>query len=483
MQGKFLSTLLLSLVLNLLIKPISLFGIDAAVQNRVGATEYGLYFSLLNLSVLFNILIDLGINNYTIRTMAQDPFAATKHVGRIMVLRGLLFLVYSVFTLGVAVFIGYHGYELQLMGVLIFNQLLIMFTAYARSYFSGLHYFKTDAILSVLDRFLLIFICGFVLYSSFFTSHFQIEWYIWIQTICYAITLIVALILLSRIIQLNHFRFDRKFSVTVIKQSLPYAALILLMLLYTRSDSVILERLHENGRFEAGVYAQGFRLLDALYMFGMVFAGLLFPMFSRLLKQSKKDIIPLLQTSGNLLVGGCSVLIITLYFNAEMVLSWIYENNINSSAHSFRWLMLGFFGISLNFIFGTLLSANGNFKELNYLAFAAVVFNIGMNLFMAPIYGSIGISITFFITQVGVAVAQLFIAKEKIGFHLVPKFIGLHFFLFLSLILIGITFQKTPGLFFVQLFVGGFLLLLLRIINLKELKMMFLSPKETKNNI
>jgi len=483
MQGKFLSTLLLSLVLNLLIKPISLFGIDAAVQNRVGATEYGLYFSLLNLSVLFNILIDLGINNYTIRTMAQDPFAATKHVGRIMVLRGLLFVVYSVFTLGVAVFIGYHGYELQLMGVLIFNQLLIMFTAYARSYFSGLHYFKTDAILSVLDRFLLIFICGFVLYSSFFTSHFQIDWYIWIQTICYAITLIVALILLSRIIQLNHFRFDLKFSVTVIKQSLPYAALILLMLLYTRSDSVILERLHENGRFEAGVYAQGFRLLDALYMFGMVFAGLLFPMFSRLLKQSKKDIIPLLQTSGNLLVGGCSVLIITLYFNAEMVLSWIYENNINSSAHSFRWLMLGFFGISLNFIFGTLLSANGNFKELNYLAFAAVVFNIGMNLFMAPIYGSIGISITFFITQVGVAVAQLFIAKEKIGFHLVPKFIGLHFFLFLSLILIGITFHKTPGLFFVQLFVGGFLLLLLRIINLKELKMMFLSPKETKNNI
>jgi len=483
MQGKFLSTLLLSLVLNLLIKPISLFGIDAAVQNRVGATEYGLYFSLLNLSVLFNILIDLGINNYTIRTMAQDQFAATKHVGRIMVLRGILFIIYSIFTLCIAVFIGYHGYELQLMGVLIFNQLLIMFTAYARSYFSGLHYFKTDALLSVLDRFLLIFICGFVLYSSFFTSHFKIEWYIWIQTICYAITLIVALILLSRIIQLNHFSFDRKFSVTVIKQSLPYAALILLMLLYTRSDSVILERLNENGRYEAGVYAQGFRLLDALYMFGMVFAGLLFPMFSRLLKQSKKDVLPLLQTSGNLLIGGCSVLIITLYFNAEMVLSWIYENNVNYSAHSFRWLMLGFFGISLNFIFGTLLSANGNFKELNYLAFAAVIFNVGMNLFMAPTYGSVGISITFFITQVAVAIAQLFIAKEKIGFQLVPKFIGLHFLLFLSLILLGIVFQKSTGLIFTQLFVGGFLLLVLRIINLKELKMMFLSPKETKNNI
>ncbi len=483
MQGKFLSTLLLSLVLNLLIKPISLFGIDAAVQNRVGATEYGLYFSLLNLSVLFNILIDLGINNYTIRTMAQDPFAATKHVGRIMVLRGILFLVYSVFTLCIAVFIGYHGYELHLMGVLIFNQLLIMFTAYARSFFSGLHYFKTDAILSVLDRFLLIFICGVVLYTSFFTAEFQIEWYIWIQTICYAITLLVALFLLSRIIHLNHFTFDRKFSATVIKQSLPYAALILLMLLYTRSDSVILERLHETGRFEAGVYAQGFRLLDALYMFGMVFAGLLFPMFSRLLKQSNKEIIPLLQTSGNLLIGGCSVLIIALYFNAELVLGWIYENNVYYSAQSFRWLMLGFFGISLNFIFGTLLSANGNFKELNYLAAAAVFFNIGMNLFMAPLYGSTGIGVTFFITQLTVAIAQLFIAKEKIGFRFIPKFIGVHLILIATLVLIGLLISSSEMLFIVQLILGGILLLALRIIDIKELKLMFLPSKATKNNI
>jgi O-antigen/teichoic acid export membrane protein len=84
MKGSFISNLFLSLFLNLLIKPVSLLVIDAEVQNRVGAENYGLYFSLLNLTVLFNILVDLGINNYTIRTMAQDPSLATKHVGRII---------------------------------------------------------------------------------------------------------------------------------------------------------------------------------------------------------------------------------------------------------------------------------------------------------------------------------------------------------------------------------------------------------------
>jgi O-antigen/teichoic acid export membrane protein len=157
---------------------------------------------------------------------------------------------------------------------------------------------------------------------------FQIEWYIIIQTLCYFITAVVAFVFLSKIIDIQQFRFDKQFSLQVIRESIPYALLIVLMLFYTRSDSVILERLHVNGRFEAGIYAQGFRLLDALYMFGMVFVMLLFPMFSRILKQSKKEILPLLQTSGNLLIGGSAVIVLALYFNSETVLNWIYDANM-----------------------------------------------------------------------------------------------------------------------------------------------------------
>ncbi len=58
MQRIFFSNLVLMMFLNLLIKPIALFGIDATVQNRVGAAEYGLYFSLLNFSVILNMLLD-----------------------------------------------------------------------------------------------------------------------------------------------------------------------------------------------------------------------------------------------------------------------------------------------------------------------------------------------------------------------------------------------------------------------------------------
>jgi len=46
MQRIFFSNLVLMIFLNLLIKPLALFGIDATVQNRVGAAEYGFFFLL-----------------------------------------------------------------------------------------------------------------------------------------------------------------------------------------------------------------------------------------------------------------------------------------------------------------------------------------------------------------------------------------------------------------------------------------------------
>jgi O-antigen/teichoic acid export membrane protein len=93
MQKTFLSSLLITIFLNLLIKPLALFGIDATVQNRVGPEEYGLYFSLLNLTVILNMLLDLGINNYTIKSIAQKPEIAKSYFGKIFNFRLVLFLV------------------------------------------------------------------------------------------------------------------------------------------------------------------------------------------------------------------------------------------------------------------------------------------------------------------------------------------------------------------------------------------------------
>jgi O-antigen/teichoic acid export membrane protein len=53
------------------------------------------------------------------------------------------------------------------------------------------------------------------------------------------------------------------------------------MVVYMRTDMVMIERIYQQGDLEAGWYASAYRLLDALNMIAVLVGGLLFPLFSR----------------------------------------------------------------------------------------------------------------------------------------------------------------------------------------------------------
>lgn len=405
MQRKFISNLVLMVLLNLLIKPISIFGIDAAVQNRVGAEEYGIYFSLLNFSFLFNILLDFGINNFTTKSVAQYPNAAIKYFGKVFTFRLLLFVVYAAVSYTIAFLLNWGTRELFLLSFLVLNQFLVALIAYVRSHLGGMMLFKTEALVGVLDRALLIIFCGMLLYGPMRAEPFQIEWFIWLQTLCYGLTLIIGLVILLSRIGIPKFKYKPVFSYAIIRQSFPYALLILLMMIYTRTDSVMIERIHINGKSEAGFYAQGFRLISALFLFAMLFSNLLFPMFSQLLKKGE-NVADLLNMSARLLIGGAIGLSIVTLFNSDHILGLIYTNNIEESSLPFILLMFSFIGMASSIVYGTLLTAKGDMKFLNYAAAIGIVINISLNAYLIPNHGALGAAIATVITQCTVSLAQ-----------------------------------------------------------------------------
>lgn len=469
MQKTFLSSLLISIFLNLLIKPLALFGIDATVQNRVGPEEYGLYFSLLNLSVILNMLLDLGINNYTIKSVAQEPEIAKRYFGRVFSFRLLLFLIYSFVLILFAFGLSYPPKALFLLSILAVNQFFVMSTAYCRSHFSGFQFFKLDALVSVLDRFLLIVIGGIFLFTSFTKIKMTIELFVWIQFVCYFITFCVALFLLVKHLERPFINWDLNFSFSFVKKSLPYAVLIVLMTLYTRMDGVMLERIHPNGAYESGIFAQGFRLLDALFMFGMIFAWLLLPMFTKQLKSDSAGVKPLLKTSGNLLMSGSILIVLITVFNAHLLLGMIYDKS-NEAVPAFQWLMIGFLAICMNFIFGTLLTANGNLRILNISSAFGIALNLGLNFYLIPTHGALGAAFASFLTQTFIALVQFFyclkIFKLTISFKTI-----LNYSIFIaSLILVSKWQSSSDFLFVIQLILGVSLMFLLSFIDLKNIK-------------
>ncbi|HCT29172.1 MAG TPA: polysaccharide biosynthesis protein, partial [Bacteroidales bacterium] len=225
MKRKFALNLFLLLALNLMVKPFWIFGIDRTVQNIVGAGEYGLFYSLFNFSLLLNIILDFGITNFNNREISRHSQLLPKYFSNIISVKILLAFAYGLICFVGALSLGYDGRQIYLLSLLVLNQFIASFILYLRSNLSGLQFFKTDSVLSVLDRFLMIIICSLLIWGNLFNKHFSIEWFIYAQTLSYSITFAITFMLLLIKVGYIKVQFDIIFVVTILKQSYPYALL------------------------------------------------------------------------------------------------------------------------------------------------------------------------------------------------------------------------------------------------------------------
>lgn len=434
MQRKFIHNLFFVLFLNLLVKPFWILGIDRAVQNRVGANEYGLYASIFSFAILLNIVLDFGITSYNSRNIAQHGHMLRRYFSGVFNVKLILALIYIVATLLFGLIIGYEARAFWLLMLLGVNQVLLSMILYLRSNISGLHLFKTDGMLSVLDRVLMIVLCSILLWSNYFNGEFKIEWFAYAQFWAYLLTFLIAFFLVYHKAQFYKLRIDIKLFRIILKQSLPFALLVLLMSFYYRLDAVMIERLLPDGLFQAGVYAQAYRLLESFNMFGYLFATLLLPIFSRMLK-NKDTVAPLVQTSFNLIfIPSVAVVVASSLYSYE-IMDLLYTNNLVISSELYSILILSFIATALTYIYGTLLTANGSLKALNIIAFVGMLLNLTMNWLAIPKYGAWGAAMATLITQTFVIIIQIIVSKKLLQMAYRLSFIVKH----LLLVSIGIA--------------------------------------------
>lgn len=418
------------------------------------------------------MLLDFGITNYNNRNIAQNHQLLSKSLSNIVGLKLLLAILYAIVTIVVGFFIGYEGRQFQLLLFLILNQFIASFILYLRSNLSGLHYFKTDSFISVLDRALMIIICGILLWGGVTETDFKIEWFVYAQTVAYVSTVLITMVIVYNKAELLGLNFDKTYFIATLKKSYPYALLALLMVFYYRVDSVMLERMLPDGKEQAGIYAQGFRILDAAAMFAFLFAVLLLPIFSRMIKQ-KNPVNQLTLFSFLLLIVPVLGVTFASYFYRTELIDLLYHQHVETSASIFGILILCFIGISTSYIFGTLLTANGSLKELNIMATGGVIINIVLNLILIPKYYAFGAAIASLITQSFTAIIQIVLAKRIFGFNINIKRITI-LTLFVAGVFVIAKLSLQVNLFWIYKFVGIIVFSLIlafvfRLINLKVL--------------
>lgn len=173
------------------------------------------------------------------------------------------------------------------------------------------------------------------------------------------------------------------------------------------------------GFTENGLYAKGFRLLDAALIFSSMLSVQLLPMFSQKFanKESLQDLVWL---SFRIVLLVAMVAVFVAYYYGKDLMQLFYHLQFEAEAHNvgmlFFGFMLSFMAMSSVHVIGTLLTAMGEVKWLTGLALIALILNVIINIVQIPSMGAFGAVEACIATQWFFAVACIWRAHQRNGF-------------------------------------------------------------------
>lgn len=463
----FFQNLSLLLVLNVLVKPVWIFLIDRSVQNTVGFEAYGQYFAVLNLSYVLYFLADAGLSNWMNQRIASGH---SVHLAQLFKLKAALLLLFAAAFLLTAFLTGISTW--QLVWPVVAIQALNSIFVFLRSLITARQFFIADAFFSVLDKTLMIGFCvPFIFFPNRFgaiTLPFFLQW----QIVATSIAVLSAAVFLLR-------KKEKQTTSSVppssiIEGIIPFALIILLMSTHYRLDGFLLERLHPDGSFEAGLYAAAYRLLDAANMIGYLAAGFLVPFIAK--HQQQKDLLDktIVTTRYGLMLAAIGAVCFVWVFAPELH-RLLYNEENAKGAEVMRLCLATLPAYFLTHIYGSVLTATARFKAFIQVLFVSVLTNTVLNVILIPGLGAAGAAWVSIISQYACAAGCLWQCRQLLPLH------AKQFFVYAALgglLLLTLFLGKHLGLNLWAMLVIALILASLLLVAQRRLLKKFFTPPQ-----
>jgi len=398
MIKKYLGDLAIVQLLNLLVKPIWIFAIDNTVQNKLPKEDYGTYFTFLSFTFLFTVFLDFGITSFNTISLSENKDRLRNRFYRLLSLKIVLASIYLLIVLTFGWILGYMSYSFTLLLMVTLIQIFASFNLFFRGSLAAFEFFKLDGLFMVLDRTLMIILCGLMIWMPGFLE-LNIQHFVLIQLLVLMVVSITLIITLYQKMETFKLALDFSGLRRILSKSWPFGVLFALMSLYHYLDSVMLEKLSSNGVTDVSIYAQGYRIFYALLLFSHVFSNIMLPIFSKQ-KRNPSQLISFVDYNTRLLLWiAISVAFIGWSYKLEIMQILFPNKNPELAAMPFGLIILGYIGTVLMVLFGTFLTALRQLKILNWLVFFTVIINVVLNAIFIPLYGVTGAAFATLISQ------------------------------------------------------------------------------------
>lgn len=412
MRKEFVVNIFLLVLINLIVKPAYLFGIEARVQDLVGTEAYGLYFSLFNFVFLFQFINDPGLQTWNAQFVPKNRENIARHLGHLTSTKLILGFIFISLVLLAAYVIGYK--EKLILILIAVNLILSSVFMLIRSNISGLGFYKIDSFLSTLDKLLMIFIIGYFVWFSPIKEAFSIYYFLLAQMISITIAVVLAALILIKRSSFTLPKLKASSIIYILRQTAPYVLTMIFMTAYNKLDGVMLGYWIDDNNYQAGVYASAYRFYDAANMIGYLFAALLLPMFAA--NMFEKETLWELQSLGLRYAALAAIIVVfVLVFYGPVILPMLYSDYEPQFYQTLKFLIFGYLAMAIGYIYGTLLVATGKVRRVNAVYAFGLVVNILLNIILIPWKGALGAAVAAVITQTIVLLGQIVVVKRELG--------------------------------------------------------------------
>ena len=374
------------MLLNVLVKPVWIFGIDRGVQNITGFEAYGRYFAYLNFCMVLGFILDPGLHIHISRLASLPDADRTRLFWDGFYAKIGLFLLY---ILVVATVAGVAGYaDLRFLFTLMVLHASVSLFAFFRLFITSGQRFRADGLLSVTDKSVVILLIGGMMLWPDRLGQITIGRFVAVQTLGIGLSILLAVIFLSRGGWPFSFRPFRGFRRDLLFPSIPFALNIFLMTIILRIDGILLERIHPNGSHEAGLYASGFRMLDAFGMMGTLAGGFLLPFIARHWPDTSRFSQAVGVSRRALMCAAILIASIGLAIPGWLT-EFLYHRSDPPIINLMRIILLALPGMSLVAIHGTLLTATGHIRRFITLSAVMAALSLCLNAWLIPRHGAL----------------------------------------------------------------------------------------------
>lgn len=377
--------------INFAIKPIWVFLIDRQFQNILPKEDYGFYFKHLELIYIFSVILDFGLHNYAVKSIAERKEGYKEYTAELWISKSILIGCYLAI---VSTYILLQGWSLAHSFIFFLIALeLLLFSLYQflRSFVQGLQMLRLDSFLSSFDRVILIVLGSGLLYWNSCGSSISILHFISFHLVAYSLCFIIVFWFLRHKISFSIDTFSLHQLNQIVKEGWPLIVIALLMTIYSRIGNVLLGNLLSDGLLQCHSIALSNRIVDSAYNTLALLSVFLLPNIAYHYIDKKYAYIEKVVLISFLLSTAMSFgfIFICLLFG-EQIYHKLYPASTFYDLQVFKAHAWSALGIGWMYVFGSYLTATSRFKTLIIIAFLGVILALGCYFYFIPLYKALG---------------------------------------------------------------------------------------------